>query len=45
MVGGATSGPIFLAAFKIVVPFGTSTVMPSIVTLNNSCSSAIPIIF
>jgi hypothetical protein len=46
-VGGATEGPILRAAFKIVVPLGTSMVMPSIVILNNSgfCSSAIFLIF
>ena len=32
MVGGATSGPIIRAACKMVVPFGTSISIPSIVT-------------
>jgi hypothetical protein len=33
MVGGATSGPIIRAAFKMVVPSGTSICIPSMVIL------------
>jgi hypothetical protein len=39
MAGGATSPPIFLAAFKMVVPGATSMVMLSMVTLNGAGAS------
>jgi hypothetical protein len=38
MAGGATSPPIFLAAFRIVVPAGTSMGILSIVTLKEGTS-------
>jgi hypothetical protein len=36
MVGGATSGPSIRAAWRMVVPSGTSMVWPSMVTFINS---------
>ena len=41
MVGGATSGPIILAASRMVVPLGTSMVTPSIVTFGIITSSLV----
>src|SRR5690349_6729677 len=45
MAGGATSPPIFRAAWRIEVPGSTSMVILSIVTLNNFFSSAIIIFY